>query len=120
MGPPRKRCSCYDIAVIWTAWKNGKHNYTGVGYGFRISPADRDKYFRHSWGSVFLDAPRWAAPMEVSISNESFWGRCCELRSKEIGVWLWQEKHSPWPTGNPPEFEIKFLGQQRFRILRRV
>ncbi len=31
--------------MIWVAWNNGKHYSTGTGYGFKISLADRDRYF---------------------------------------------------------------------------
>jgi hypothetical protein len=43
--------------VIWTAWKNGKHNRTGTGYGFELSPEDRDEHFSREWQAVILDLP---------------------------------------------------------------
>lgn len=102
--------------MIWTAWKNGKHNHTGLGYGFRVVPNDRDRNFRRDWDTVLLDLTGSANVIEVSISNASFWGVCCELRSKEIGRWLRRERHAPWPNKRPPRFEVECRGERRFSV----
>jgi hypothetical protein len=99
--------------VIWTAWKNGKHNRIGTGYGFELSPEDRDKHFSREWRTVTLDLPNGDGFMKVeaSVANQAFWERCCELRSKEIRQWLYREHHAPWPNRVPPKFQVVPIGR---------
>jgi hypothetical protein len=60
-----------------------------------------------------MKLPRRRNDIKVNISG-AFWSGCCELRSKEIGEWLREEKHAPWPNGKPPRFEVQNLGGCRF------
>ena len=101
------------ICMIVRAWNNGEWKDDGNGYGIRISKDDRDKYFQRDWGSVriILDD----RVVEVSIS-ESFWKRCPELRSKEIGLWLIKNGLGKWPKYKPPKLKLEPMGERTFRL----
>ena len=106
--------------MIVKAWNNGKHNPTGAGYGLKLRPADRDKYFDRQWKSVIVEIPHrseWVEA-EVNVSKKSFWNsRCRELINKEIGRWLIAQGLAPWPKRKPPRIELEPLGGRRFGIL---
>lgn len=97
-----------------TAWKNGRHDKPGVEYGFRISAADRDRYFNRAWSAVRLELPREsgiARVVVVNIDKDSFWlGSCRELIDRGIGTWLSERGYVPWPSGRPPHFELDPAG----------
>jgi hypothetical protein len=40
--------------MIVTAWNNGQHHSSGAGYGVKVNPMDRDKYFSHKWETILL------------------------------------------------------------------
>ena len=62
--------------MIWTGWNNGKHHSTGAGLGFKVNAADRDRYFKSSWRTVFIEFPAATSPftVEVNVAKKSFWG----------------------------------------------
>ena len=106
------------IKMIVTAWKNGRHNKTGAGYGFRLKIPDRNTVFKNDWESILLTLDDATEPFEVKITP-SFWRRCCELRSKEIGLWLiWLMKKGlvNWPKGNPPKFSMETISEKHFTV----
>ena len=70
-----------------SAWYGGQRLSSGAGYGLRISRIDRDRFFRTEWSDVTLNLQGSAESLKVNIST-SFWRRCSELRSKEIGHWF--------------------------------
>jgi hypothetical protein len=99
-----------------TAWNNGSHHSTGAGYGIRVSPDDRDSYFSCGWDCVVVDLGT-SGRASVPLSG-SFWARCTELRSADIGRWLVGERLAPWPKGNPPSLSLTHLGGNAFRLTR--
>jgi hypothetical protein len=99
-----------------TAWNNGSHRSTGSGYGIRVSPEDRNLYFSRGWDHVVVDldtSGRAAVPL-----SGSFWARCTELRSADVGRWLLSQRLAPWPKGNPPSLSLVHLGGNAFRLAR--
>jgi hypothetical protein len=108
--------------VIWTGWKNGKHNQVGTEYGFRLSEEDRDKHFSPDWETVTVELPRGAdfVKVETNVKNQSFWEGCCELRSKDIRRWMYDEGHAPWPNRAPAKFQVVSIGKGRFRVKRAI
>ena len=98
-----------------TAWKNGKHLGSGVSYGLKISAPNRDRFFLKSWEGVTLHLQGYDEPVSVNITP-SFWRRCSELRSKDIGRWLVQKGHVPWERGNPPRFRVSRKGERSFDV----
>jgi hypothetical protein len=54
--------------------------------------------------------------VRVMIANSSFWRKCSELRSSEIGQWLIGHGYATWPCGRPPRFEVRQFGERRFRV----
>ena len=70
-----------------TAWNNGSHKMNGAGYGIKIDPRDRDRYFRKP--NAFLRLEGQTGDISVNTDKPSFWnGTCRELISKDIGLWL--------------------------------
>jgi hypothetical protein len=97
-----------------TAWSNGSPRSSGAGYGLRISPTDRDRYFEAGWDHVDVDLGVYghaAIPL-----SESFWARCTELRSAAVGRWLLGHHLAPWPTGAPPTLALLHVGGNAFRL----
>lgn len=105
--------------MSWSAWSNGKHHHSGVGYGLKIPIRDRDAYFRREWESVVLElpTPEGTVAVELSISKPSFWNRTChELISKEVGIWLRERGLTCWPKRLPPKLIVTAVGERRFRV----
>jgi len=107
--------------MIVTAWKAGKHNKTGTGYGLKIKIKDRDKYFKKHLKTVILELEGYPEPVEVNIDKFSFWNSIChELISKEIGKWLIKNGFAPWPKYNPPKLSLEPLSHNRFVVTKPV
>ena len=97
-----------------TAWNNGAHHASGAGYGLKVSVADRDRYFGRDWSAITLEIPGRVA-VSVPVA-ESFWRRCSELRSAELGRWLRDEGLAPWTKGQPPVLQLEKVEDNRFRV----
>ena len=101
-----------------TAWKNAKHA-SGTIYGFRVSRADREKYFSKDWTCVSIELPDDSIA-QVKITD-GFWRKCTELRSPDIREWLYQTENAPWEYGDTPKFEMRPAGKpkesNRFKII---
>jgi hypothetical protein len=92
--------------MIVTAWNNGKHHSSGAGYGLKLDPSDRDRYFRRAWGHVLIELPN-GVRATANIDKDSLWGaQCRELISKEIGRWLRSQGMAPWPGRRPPRLML--------------
>ena len=102
-----------------TGWHNGSRPEEPDGYGLRLAPRDRDKYFEREWNEVVIALE--AGP-EVTIAlSPSFWRSCSELRSPEVGQWLLASQAAPWRQGSPPGVALAPMDGNRFsaRILQR-
>ncbi len=103
--------------MIVSAWANGRHAPTGVGYGLKVSAADRDRHFNRDIEKVSIFLPGLSQPVAVNTAKKSFWnGTCRELISKDIRDWLWRNGYAPWPVGDPPKFILTPLGDNVFRL----
>ena len=106
-----------------TAWNNGEYHQTGAGYGFKISAADRDLYFMKAWKSVLITLPN-GSEIEVNTdkaSKASLWNDSCrKLINKEIGAWLIESGHAPWPKQAPPTFELQPTKERHFTLNERA
>jgi hypothetical protein len=60
--------------MICSAWNNGSHRASGASYGFKIAPADRDRYFRPDWDTVTLELSRGrgAVATGINVAKTSF------------------------------------------------
>ena len=96
-------------------WNNGSpNNITGAGYGIKVNPKDRDKYFQKAWKEIIIILD----DKEIKVNlSESFWKRCSELRKKEIGRWMIEKGIAPWCKGNPPELELVPEKDNRFVLM---
>ena len=100
-----------------TAWNNGAHHTSGAGYGLKVDKLDRDRYFSRSWPTINLELPGQTDPVEVNVAKASFWSNTCrELISRDIGRWLIDNKYAPWELGQPPKFQLRKVGERRFRL----
>jgi hypothetical protein len=105
--------------MIVTAWNNGQHHSSGAGYGVKVNPMDRDKYFSHKWETILLKLEGEHGFVEVNTNKKSFWfGSCRELISKDIGQWLLRNDLAPWEKYNPPKLNLEPIKGNKF-ILRR-
>jgi hypothetical protein len=106
--------------MVWTAWNNGANHKSGAGYGFKIDACDRDQFFNRDWKSITVSLPNPSAAIEVEINIDkaSFWNETCrELIDREIGQWLLNNQHAPWPLRNPPKFAVKHIADRYFAII---
>jgi hypothetical protein len=92
-----------------TAWSNG-----ATGYGLEIRASDRDRFFDRNWRNVVLELSG-QGPAVVAVSP-SFWRRCSELRSAEIGRWLQLNGLAPWPRGRRPKVIMEQISGNRFVV----
>lgn len=89
-----------------TAWNNGNHLESGVGYGLKVTDRDRDTCFDPGAKSVTVRLPN-GKEIAANTAKASFWnGTCRELIHKEIGRWLIEDGYAPWPNGSPPKFDL--------------
>jgi len=40
--------------------------------------------------------------------------------SRDIGRWLLDHHHAPWPDGEPPKFQVDRHGKARFRVASKI
>ena len=100
---------------VGTAWNNGSHQASGAGYGIKLTPRDRDMYFRKP--EVFLNLEGRAGDIPVNTDKQSFWNDTCrELISKEIGLWLIDNGKAPWEKGRPPKLQLEPAGKRTFKV----
>ena len=83
--------------IVLTAWKGG-------AFGLRVREEDRHRFAGRC--EVMIILPGIDRPVTANITR-SFWRKCPELRSAEIGRWLKEHCLHPWPKGQPPKFEAK-------------
>jgi len=102
-----------------TAWNNGKQYSDGNGYGIKLNPSNRDLYFNREWKNILIELEGDSIPAEVNIDKASFWNNTChELISKEIGIWLIQNRLAPWEKNNAPKLNLIPLNENIFRLER--
>jgi len=100
-----------------TAWNNGTHHSDGNGYGIKLSPNNRDKFFHREWKTILLELGDESLIVVINTDKDSFWNKSCrELISVEIGKWLIKHKLAPWSKGNPPHLELDQIEGRRFRL----
>lgn len=103
--------------MIVTAWNNGRYHSSGVGYGFKVDSANRDRYFSKEWKRVFLELEGEVEAVVVNVDKLSFWGSTCrELINKRIGEWLIKNGKAPWTKGYPPKMKMEHIEDNRFNV----
>jgi hypothetical protein len=96
-------------------WDNGSpNNRTGEGYGIRIVPRDRDRYFQRTKSSVNIELENGNL-VKVKISD-SFWGDSTELRSPKIGKWMLSVGLAPWSISSPPNLRLEPGAKRKFKF----
>ena len=99
-----------------TGWQGGP-------VGFRVCAKSRTRVLepvRRTLRQVQLELPGHFARPCCRITP-TFWTTCPELRSAEIGLWMEQRGHKPWPEGNPPGAEAELVatveGTAKMRVV---
>jgi hypothetical protein len=106
--------------MIVKAWNNGSHHRDGSRYGFKVSAADRDAFFKPEWELIVLEIEGEAEPVKVELDREGLWGKeCREIRCDAVGRWLHKNGMAPWSKINAPMFEIDPLEDNNF-VLRKT
>lgn len=102
-----------------TGWHNGGPSQTPGSYGIKFTADDRDRHFDPAWESVVLEMDGFGAT--VIGLTESFWRKCSELRTADVGRWLLDAGAAPWTRGSPPTTAVEPLGGARFaaRVIKR-
>ena len=91
------------MTIVLTGWKGGT-------FGFRVSKQDQELFRKLSKVKLELPNPREeSSQIEIKLS-QSFWRECPELRSKQIGGWMFKRGNWPWPKGKPPRYKAKMKG----------
>lgn len=85
--------------MIVSTWNNGDYNKTGSGYGIRILKSDRDK-FSIEWNHVIISIINENRIIKIPL-KKTFWSKCCELRSKDIGEFLIKHDMGNWEKRSP-------------------
>lgn len=94
-----------------SAWSSG-----GGTYGVRVGVANRDRYFEPSWAEIEVEID--GQPHRFALTP-GFWNKCPEFRDSggtAIRDWLRQHHTLDWPKGEPPRFQLKPLGGNRFTL----
>ena len=99
-----------------TGWNNGAWHKSGAGYGIKIDKDDRNHFVLEAWSDVQIELPS-GVTTTVSISK-SFWKKCSELRSQDIGRWMIGVALAPWKTATPPVLKLDPAGGRVFRLAR--
>ena len=100
---------------VGTAWNNGSYRMSGAGYGIKLNPRDRDRYFEKP--NAFLKLEGKTGDIEVNTDKPSFWNDTCrELISKDIGLWLRSNGRAPWIKGQPPKLQLEPVGERTFKV----
>ena len=91
--------------MMASGWQGGSAGPNEpAGYGIKFAADDRDRYFDQSWDHVVVDLDG-VGPTNINLS-ESFWRRCSELRSADVGRWLLDSGAAPWPKQNPTRIVV--------------
>jgi hypothetical protein len=95
-----------------TGWHNGTVPLEPAGYGIKFLARDRDASFESDWSEIVLEI-EGRDPITVPLMP-SFWRKCSEVRSPELGQWLISAGAAPWAKGNPPGIIVRRVGGNHF------
>ncbi|WP_312907935.1 hypothetical protein [Tissierella praeacuta] len=102
--------------MIVTVWSNGERKCTGSGYGLKINRDDRDRIFNSEWKFIILQLEGEEKTINININKPSFWKKCSEFISKDIGLWLIKNGYKEWEKGKPPKFKMEQICENRFKV----
>ncbi len=91
----------------------GKQSKNGAGYGIRVTKEQRDDHFKKKWDEIILHTKEKVFKVNIS---DSFWRNCTELRSKQIGQFLFNQGLAVWEKGNPPKLELLYISKNEFSL----
>lgn len=90
--------------ISLTGWHGGTS-------GLRVSKVSRQRVFEpliKTLKRVRIELPGHRVQPTCRITS-SFWTKCPEFRSAEIGRWMEQRGDKPWTRGKPPGYEAKLV-----------
>jgi len=87
-----------------SSWRNG--NSRKPYYGLRVSKNYRDSNFVGIGNTVELYLQGYSGnPVKVNLTK-SFWSKCLELRSKDIGLWFIYNHKGSWKRKSPHRYTL--------------
>jgi len=105
------------LSMVIKAYNNGSYSQTGSGYGFRIKKSDIRDNLDIFTQTIFLTLDTKLKKIPIFINQDSVqFGDCGIFTKKEIGEWLILNGMRKWKEGNPPEFLMKYDGNNHFKI----
>ena len=109
------------MRIVLSGWHGGGEN--GM-FGLRVSVKDRELF--RGLPRVNLELPgSHGKSRRIRINlSPSFWRKCPELRSREIGEWMSERgdchprRRTPWPggKGRPPKYEAE-IRENSLRVI---
>lgn len=92
--------------MIVSAWKGGT-------YGIRVGRANAYRYFNKEWSDIEVEIDGMYFSFALS---STFWSTCPEFRGKAITDWLHKNEMASWPKGQPHQFNLTPLNDNKFRL----
>ena len=107
-----------QATVRLTGWKGG------TKLGLRVSTLDRERLLRSfrrrldQEGLILvLPATDAVARVDIPMTRRTFWERCPEFRSCEIGAWMKDRGDYPWPYARPPAYAAELVVPSTGRLV---
>ena len=91
--------------VTLTGWR-------GQTFGLRVSAESMRLVFeplRRNLHHVTLRLPNHPVQPRCTVTP-TFWTKCPELRSAEVGIWMQARGDWPWPYRHPPHYQAELVG----------
>ncbi len=96
--------------MITTTWNNGAHHQTGAGYGLRFQKADVRAHFQPHWVKVKFEATYGQHNQVFDLPlAATFYPKCHEIRSKQIGQWFQKIGINHWSKGKPHLVTVRII-----------
>ena len=115
--------------IILTGGYWGKKYSRDNPNGFRVEKSVRDRLCklnlktRLNQKGVIIEFPSGKPPPSSVKVTPSFWSKCHEFRSPEIGAWMKKRGDAPWPYRKPPKYIAKLstagTGPIKIKVLRK-
>lgn len=96
-------------------------------FGLRVSTLDRERLLRPLRDRLDSEGLILALPMgkafmiiDFPTTKHTFWKKCPEFRSREIGDWMRGRSDYPWPAYKTPIYRAELLEPGTGRLMLRV
>ena len=107
--------------MVVTPWKNASTSASPneTVYGLQLEGAECDRFFQADRETIELEFEGYAHVVKVEVARPAFASSACRaLVHSEIGRWLIDNGLDGWQISQPPQLFLKFIGGNRFRLMR--